>query len=181
MRKTGKITCFVAGIALCISLAGCTANTDRWAYIHEPDKEVLALSDNGKAVFKGDKYTYTKDDTFIVLKDSSGASFDHRYVMDGEKMIFYERSTYTRDGGSASDGIAGMWRQDNGWSFEFTSEGTFSEEGFFVGRYAVDEAAGTIKLMYADPIEDSLLYYSLDGDELTIDYPWPMVHVTKEQ
>ena len=38
-----------------------------------------------------------------------------------------------------------------------------------------DEEAGTIKLMYDDPIEDTLLYYSIDGDDMTIDYPWPMV------
>ena len=29
--------------------------------------------------------------------------------------------------------------------------------------------------MYNDPIEDAVLYYSLDGDKLAIEYPWPMV------
>ena len=33
--------------------------------------------------------------------------------------------------------------------------------------------------MYSDPIEDAVLYYSLDGDKLTIDYPWPMVVTQK--
>ena len=34
--------------------------------------------------------------------------------------------------------------------------------------------------MYLDPLQDTLLYYDLDGDELAIDYPWRMVHVSKD-
>ena len=160
----------------CLILAGCGAgNAEHWAYIHEPEKEVLTLGENGKAEYKGKKYSYTKDDTTITLRDDTGAEEAHRYVVDGEQMIFYERSVYTRDTRGQGEGLTGTWMCGNNL-YTFSPEGEFSEENIFFGRYAVDEAAGTIKLMYSDPIEDSLLYYHLEGDQLTIDYPWPMVH-----
>ena len=157
-------------------LGGCGKKTESWAYIHEPSKEILALYDNNKAEYKGEEYNYSKDDAYILLKDKSGEETKYRYIPDGDKMIFYETSTYKRDASTPGKGIVGLWTQDNGWLYQFTEQGTFSEENIFYGHYAVDEDAHTIKLMYDDPIEDAILYYSLDGDELTIDYPWPMVH-----
>ena len=166
-----------AALLICLVLAGCgQGNAEHWAYIHEPEKEVLTLGENGKAEFNGEKYSYTKDATSITFSDASDKKDSHRYVMDGDKMIFYERSTYTRYEQGAGDGIVGTWICGNNL-YTFTAEGEFSEENIFFGRYAVDEAAGSIKLMYSDPIEDALLYYQLDGDQLTIDYPWPMVRV----
>jgi hypothetical protein len=158
-------------------LGGC-GKAEKWAYTHEPDKEVLTLYDNGKAVFKDKEYTYTKDDTFYTLTDKQGNSEKHRYEMDKENMIFYEASTYQYDGEKTGSGIAGVWKQDNGWMFEFTKDGKFNEDGYFYGHYNVKENEGTIKLMYSDPLQDRILYYTLDGDKLTIEYPWPMMHVS---
>ena len=154
---------------------GCGAVTEKWAYSHEPDKEIIALSDNGKAEYKGEKYTYTRDDNYISLKDGSGNEEKLRYVLDGDQMTLYEKSMYHFNGEKDTEGIVGNWIQDNGWSYEFTGDGKFSEENIFFGRYTVDEENSCIRLMYDDPIEDAYLYYSLDGDLLTIDYPWPMV------
>ena len=171
----------VAGAAavmvLSMVLSACGAGTEKWAYIHEPGEEILELKSNGKAVYKSVEYTYSRDSDHITLTDAAGKSEEHRYVMDGDRMVFYERSVYTLDESEPSDGIIGVWKQDNGWQYQFTKEGKFSEESIFFGSYLVDEAAGTIKLMYDDPIEDALLYYELDSDgkHLTIDYPWPMV------
>ena len=164
-------------LALCMVLAGCGAKAERWAYIHEPEKEILQLRSNGRAIYKEAEYTYTKDDEHIILTDAAGKTEEHRYEMDGDKMIFYERSVYTLDESEPSEGIVGVWKQDNGWLYQFTKEGKFSEENIFFGSYSVDEAAGSIRLMYDDPIEDAILYYELDSDgkHLTIDYPWPMV------
>ncbi|MCR4764294.1 MAG: hypothetical protein K5696_12275 [Lachnospiraceae bacterium] len=175
---------FATLLMVCALLAGCGAGrTEHWAYIHAPEEEVLTLSADGSAVYKGEKVTCTKDGSFITLKDASGTESLHRYVMDGDKMIFYERSVYTRDAQVAGSGVVGVWTQDNGWSYQFTEEGTFSEESIFHGHYSVDEAGGSIRLMYDDPIEDAVLYYQLseDGNQLTIDYPWPMVHVDKSR
>ncbi|MCR5674630.1 MAG: hypothetical protein K6G16_02860 [Lachnospiraceae bacterium] len=166
----------IIGILCVLLLGGCGAKTQRWAYIHEPDKEILSLSSDGKAVFKDVKYTYTKDDSRITLTDASGNAEDHRYYMDGDQMVFYERSVYTLDEGTAGDGIVGVWK--NGKSeYEFTAKGTFNEDNAFFGHYEVDEQAGTIQFMYDAPLQDALLYYELDSDgkQLTIDYPWPMM------
>lgn len=160
-------------------LAGC-GNKESWAYIHDPETEILSLSDNGKAEYKGDNYSYTRDDKFLVLKDGNGNETKMRFIPDGDKMVLYESSTYTYDGEGEPDSILGVWTQDNGWLFEFTDKGTFTEENIFYGHYEVNEADHTIKLMYDEPMEDAILYYSLDGNELTIDYPWPMVRTQKK-
>ncbi|MCR5094469.1 MAG: hypothetical protein K6B72_10910 [Lachnospiraceae bacterium] len=180
MANLQHIKLTAALLLVCAVLTGCgdQGQAEHWAYIHEPEEEVLTLRDNGKAEYKGEKFSYTKDDSYITLKGDSGTDDPHRYVMDGDQMIFYERSTYTRDSQYGGEGIVGVWTQGNGWSFQFTETGEFSEETLFFGHYSVDEAAGTIKLMYDDPIQDSLLYYELDGDQLTIEYPWPMQQIT---
>ncbi len=173
---------WVLGISIVLTvsiLTGCGSKTEHWAYIHEPTEEIIALSDNGKATYKGSKYTYTKDDTYITLKDKSGGEESLRYEMNGDQMTLYEKSTYTRLGKAEGDGIVGVWTQDNGWSYQFTEDGHFSEEDIFFGRYTVDEANSCIRLMYDDPIEDAFLYYTLAGDSLTVAYPWPMVRVEK--
>lgn len=163
-----------AALICCALLTGCGAGAAHWAYNHEPEKEVLTLYGNGKAVFNGQDYTYTQDAEAIILTDASGSSESHRYQADGDKMTFYERGEYTRD--AAGDGVTGVWVHDNGRSsFEFTAEGTFSEDSIFHGHYNVDESAGTIKLMYDDPLEDAILYYEVTGDRMVIDYPWTLV------
>ena len=162
-------------ISCTLLLGGCGSKSEKWAYAYEPTKEVIELSDNGKAQYKGNNYTYTQDDNFIELKDKSGEVTDLRYEMEDGNMVLYEKSTYTYSGGEPSDGIIGLWTQDNGWSYQFTEDGKFSEENIFFGHYTVDEEKNCIRLMYDDPIEDAYLYYSLDGDKLTVDYPWPMV------
>ena len=170
----------VTMLALCASLVlfGCgkaAEKTESWAYIHEPSEEILSFYDDGEALYKGEKYSYSKDDSYIMLDDDNGDHLGLRYVMEGDTMLLYEKSTYEYDGQKDTDGIVGVWKQDNGWEYQFTDDGKFSEENIFFGRYTVDEENSCIKLMYDDPIEDAYLYYELDGDELTIDYPWPMV------
>ena len=171
------LSVLAAFAAAAFLLAGCGTRTDSYAYIHDPETEIIALSDNGKAVYKGNQYTYTQDDTYIYLKGKDNDTVQLRYIPNekDDGMILYEKSVYTYDGEGEPDGITGVWKQDNGWEYQFTDSGTFSEENIFFGHYAVDEKESSIRLMYDDPIEDAILYYSLDGNKLTIDYPWPMV------
>ncbi len=162
-----------------IMLAGCGSVKESWAYSHDPATEIISLSDNGKAVYNGVRYSYTQDDEFITLKDKKGTELKLRYIPDNEGMILYEKSVYEYQGEGEPDGIIGLWTQENGWSFEFTEDGKFGEESIFFGHYSIDESNSSIKLMYDDPIQDAILYYSLDGNKLTIDYPWPMVRTDK--
>ena len=175
MKTKIRVSVAAAFVFAAVLMTGCGKVVESWAYIHDPQTEILALYDNGRAVYKGSDYKYTKDDRYIVLTDKAGTETKLRYVPDGDKMLLYERSVYTYGGEGTPDSVVGAWGQDNGWSYEFTDKGTFSEESIFFGHYTVDENEHTIKLMYDDPIEDAILYYSLDGNELTVDYPWPMV------
>ena len=165
---------FLVIFAIMIIATGCGRKTESWAYSHEPTKETIALYDNGKAVYKGVGYKYVKDDSYITLTDKDKNEIKLRYIMDKNGMTLYEKSTYRPLDGQEHDGLVGSWTQDNGWSYVFTGDGQFSEEGIFFGRYSVDEEDSCIRLMYNDPIEDAYLYYTLNDDELIIDYPWPM-------
>ena len=174
--KVKNIVLFTAtSLLTALLLGGCGATSEEWAYVHDPSTEVLRLSDNGKAEYKGDSYSYTQDDNFIKLTSKKGETLTLRYEKEDDNMILYEKSTYSYNGDEPSDGIVGLWTQDNGWSYQFTEDGKFSEENIFFGHYVVDTEKSCIRLMYDDPIEDAYLYYTLDGDKLTVDYPWPMV------
>ena len=175
MKKLRVYSLAIAMLFVLTVLGGCGSKTEKWAYDYEPTEAVIALSEDGKATYKGNEYTYTKDDTYITLKDENGEQQKIRYEMNGDKMTLYEESTYTRVG--SGNGLVGDWQQSNGWSYVFTEDGKFSEESIFYGHYTVDEDNSRIKLMYDDPIEDAYLYYTLDGDKLTVAYPWPMVRV----
>ncbi len=176
----GKRSCLAAVMLLImLTVTGCGGTAESWAYDYEPTVEILNLGGNGKAVYKGEKYSkYVKDDEFITLSGKDG-ELKIRYEMDKDNMIFYEESTYTRSGDEGSSGVIGKWTQDNGWAFSFDANGQFVEDGFFGGHYSVNEENCTIKLMYSDPIPDAILYYSLDGDKLTIGYPWTLVKTEK--
>ncbi len=169
------LACFVI---TAFSLCACGAKADSWAYVHEPEKEILSLSDNGKAVYKGSNYKYTKDDSFITLKDDSDKELKLRYVQEvPEKMVLYEKLKLNYQGEGSPENVIGAWVDDNGRSsFQFTEKGTFAEDNIFYGHFNVDEGAKTIKLMYDEPLEDTVIYYELDGNTLTIDYPWALVH-----
>ncbi len=175
-----KLLSVLTGLVISMfALNACGGNAVSWAYIHDPETEIISLSDNGKAVYKGSNYKYTKDDFFITLKDRDGNEDKLRYVPgdDPEKtMILYEKTGYNYQGEGHPDSVIGVWVDDNNRSsFQFTDKGTFSEDNIFYGHYTFDEDASTIKLMYDEPLEDTILYYELDGDRLTVEYPWPMV------
>ncbi len=178
MKTVEKIYRFTSYFLVILSIAviatGCGRKTESWAYSHEPTKETIALYDNGKAVYKGVGYRYVKDDSYITLIDKDKNEIKLRYTMGKDGMTLYEKSTYKLAEGEKHDGLVGNWVQDNGWSYVFTDDGEFSEEGIFFGHYSVDEDDSCIRLMYNDPIEDAYLYYTLNDDELIIDYPWPM-------
>ncbi|WP_044914300.1 hypothetical protein [Butyrivibrio sp. WCE2006] len=180
-KSIRKLATVMAMLAAVMTIAtGCGKKTESWAYSHEPDKETIALYDNGKAVYKGKEYKYTKDDSCITLTDKEKNEIKLRYIKDGDSMTLYEKSVYKLSSEEDHDGIVGTWIQDNGWSYVFTKDGEFSEEGIFFGHYSVDEKENCIKLMYNDPIEDAYLYYTLNDDELIIDYPWPMTAINPD-
>ncbi len=166
---------------LSVLLMGCGETVDspivgKWAYIHDKETAVLELKSNGSAVYNNEKYSFTEDGQYIIL--SSGKDKQKlRYELVKDDLYLYEPATYIYASEGEPDGLIGVWANENKWSYEFTKEGTFREDGYFPGYYTVDEANSTIKLVYNDHFEDTTIYYSLDGNRLLVEYPWRMVRM----
>ena len=149
----------------------------KWAYIH--DKEAAALTiDNGKAVLDGTGYKCSYDDSFITLTNSDTETRKLRYLIAEDYLVLYKQTDYTYTGEGAPTGIVGLWEDtaDN-WSYEFTEEGNFVEDGFFSGTYKENPSEQTITLDYNEDFQDTVIYYSISGDQITIEYPWKMVKI----
>lgn len=181
-RKFALLMCMV--LVISFSLLGCGEPklsgpiNGKWAYIHDTETTALEIKDNGTAVLDGQKYDCTYDDSVISLTDKNGNTQSLRYLTSGSDGIYlFKTSTYKYDGAGSPDGIIGVWVDtSNGKSsFEFTDNGTFREDSYIPGYYYPDSETGSILLVYNDHYEDTLIYYTIDGDTLTVEYPWPMV------
>ena len=166
--------------AALLSFTGCSEEVEspligKWAYIHDAETTIINLKSNGKVVYNGNTYDYALDDEYIHLTGKNG-TLDLRYRYDGSEFLLYQTTEYLYVGEGTPDSILGTWQNtENRWSYEFTEDGTFNEDGYFPGYYTVDESARTVKLVYNDHFEDTVIYYTLSGNRLTIDYPWSMV------
>lgn len=175
-KKQSALTAFVLVILLMVS--GCAGSKSPlegdWAYNHDPETVILSLKGD-KAVFKGAEYAAAWSDEFLLLTADNGGTVTLRYERNKEGVLLYEPTDYVYDGEGEPEGLVGLWKDaaDN-WSFEFTENGTFKEDGYFPGLYSM-QADGTVKLVYNDMFPDTVLYYTIDGDTLRIEYPWQMV------
>ncbi len=186
-RVKGKVNFIVLAIVFTLCMTGCgkeaiqqnaeeTALLGKWCYVHDTSETVAKFSEDGSAEFEGEEYQYTCDGEFINLTDENGTVTKLRYLPEGEGMYVYLQSVYTRQMGADDAGIVGVWLcEDKGWTFEFTSNGTFMEDGVSTGYYTVDEETQTIKLVYETALADTVFYFTLTGNELSIEYPWLMI------
>lgn len=141
-----------------------------WGYIHEPETTVLSFKGD-KVTFDGPKYSFTADGTYLHLT-SGDTSVELRYMISGKHFYVYRTTEYTYTGEGTPEGLAGKWENPNKWSFEFSDDGQFVEDGYFPGSYTSDGKA--FKLMYTDHFEDTVCFYTIDGNTLTVEYPWEM-------
>lgn len=186
MKKIRFAAAFLLTMALTL-LAGCGKKdtisgsfVGEWGYIHEPEVSALVLEADGDAVLDNVKYTYRSEDGKLVLTAKDGGAVTNmKYVADGDDgMYIYKTARYNYSGDGNAEGIIGVWNNDSSsMSFEFTGEGTFKEDGYFPGYYFEDTANHTIKLVYNDHFEDTVIYYSVDNNVLTVEYPWKMVRI----
>lgn len=180
MKKIKLFAVMTALVVAVLSLTGCSEKitspiVGEWAYIHDDQTVVLSLSANGKASYKGEKYSYTEDGQYITL--SSGKNkLRLRYELNNDDLYVYEPTTYVYVGNDTPNGLIGAW-QCAKWSFEFYDDGTFREDGYFPGYYTVSEDGTSFKLMYTDHFEDTTCYFAINGDELLVEYPWRMVRM----
>ena len=180
-RSLNRIIVTCLSVICLIMAAGCSkTSTEEWAYIHDKGTTILSLSDNGKAAFNDGKYSYTLENDVLTLTDKDGNVTSMRFIPDGDQRLLYQTVIYEFKGEGQPDGIVGYWQEvDGNLSFEFTENGTFREDYYSPGYYFTDEENGIIKLVYNDMYPDTYIYYQLDGNTLTVDYPWPVVHTEK--
>lgn len=182
MKKRITLVCVL--LLVLVTLAACGDDNNKlngkWAYVHDTETAILVLKSNGTAIYNNDKYSYTYDDSFITLKASDGKDLKLRYEFDGADMFLYQPTVYVYDSEEVPDGLPGVWKgkEVEGWEFEFTESGEFKEDGYFPGYYVDDPENSRAKLIYNDQFEDTMIYYSIEGNELTIEYPWRMVKMS---
>ena len=199
MRMIKKIVLMLLLVSSLSVLYGCSKESselESWAYIYDKATEILRLNsdgtasyelkvyEDGKQVKKKQEYSsYIKDDSFITLKDENGGELKIRYIKTDTGIDLYEKTEYTAILRKSENGIAGVWADKNNsdYFYEFTEEGTFNEDGYFTGIYSLDEKEGIINLTYDGNSSKAVLYYTILGDSVFIEYPWPMVRTEKDQ
>ncbi len=144
----------------------------KWAYNHDADKTAMRIEADGQAKLDGTRYTYTEDENGLLLTDRNGEEVRVKFKDNENEVFVYKPMYFTAEG--ASDGVVGVWKCGNN-SFEFSSKGTFMEDGYFPGYYFVDEEKGEIKLAYTEVFEDTVIPFELTDTGLKLDYPWVMV------
>ncbi|MBO4668501.1 MAG: hypothetical protein J5648_00830 [Lachnospiraceae bacterium] len=183
---------------MCFILTGCKEDTknkedlsnvaERWAYSHETDKAVLILYKDGTASFNGIKYkSYEVTDKSYKFTAEDGTVTEHRYYdgkdFDGQSRRYIYRKMYYQlvpDLLTGDSPVIGYWQGVGEYeklSYQFTDKGTFYEDETLPGHYFVDEDEGSILLSYDGYLSNTLIYYSIDGDKMTVDYPWGMVQM----
>ena len=152
--------------------------TGEWAYLHDKEKAAFTVTSNGKATLDGVTYDCKYDDSFITLSASDSNTKKLRYVLTDEGLVLYKSTDYTYSGDGIPTDIIGSWEDTkDSWSYDFSTEGDFVEDGFFSGTYKVNTSDNTIVLDYNEDFQDTTIYYSLSGNTLTIEYPWKMVKI----
>ena len=179
-KKLPALVCTM--LLLIVLLAACNGkNSDssykgNWSYSYEPKEPALLVKNGGKAKLDGKTFTYTEEEGILRLENKAGDLAYAKFKNDDKKHIFlYKHTIYT---GTKNDGLIGKWTSGK-WSFEFTSGGTFIEDGYFPGYYSVDEKNSAIILIYNDQFENTIVPYELKGNKLILDYPWEMVKTRK--
>ena len=155
-----------------------------WAFNYEPTVSVLVVNEDGTALWKDTEYTWEDDGTFLLLKDKEENELAIRYLAEDDRMLIFLASDYTRTAKDKDEEIFGAWKMDGsyGSSFIFEKDMRFMEDGAFVGRFTLDEDAGTFTLKYEPSyFEDTTCYFIREGDRMTVEYPWTIEPTREEE
>jgi hypothetical protein len=178
---------FVSLVVLCLLVtAGCLGENaagafpaGEWAFNHAPETVVLAVREDGSAVYDGKGFTWESDGCFLTLTDAEGEKSSFRYAVEDESVRIFLPGEYTRVDKLTDEEIWGVWVKDGSQmsSFVFEKDGRFMEDGTFVGSYTVDPEAETILLKYqpAGYFNDTLCYFIREADHMAVYYPWILI------
>ncbi|MBO4398552.1 MAG: hypothetical protein J5795_00300 [Lachnospiraceae bacterium] len=159
--------------------------SQQWVYIHDRGNLAMVFYKDGTALYNGEKYkSYEEGEEKIRLTSEDGTVTDIRYfdetTKDGEKRRTIYRITDYKLTPSSLMGdspVIGYWIvPEKNWSYQFTEKGTFLEDGVLPGYYYVNDD-GTIRLNYEGNLPETVFYYSVHDDVMTIEYPWVMAEM----
>lgn len=177
-RRYISLICMISMVVAFLTGCGKTAFEGEWAYIH--DDQTVALKIHGsQAELDGVKCKATMNEDVLVLKAKDGTVYE---IESGDKdgeITLYKYTTYVYDGEGEPQDLIGTWTSSENWSFEFTDDGTFKEDGYFPGFFIDNKEDHTFSLIYNDHFIDTVCGYTIDGNQLTVRYPWPMVKPVK--
>ena len=187
VMKKVSLTGAALVILLCFSViaAGCAEGfpVGDWAFIHAPEESVLLLREDGTAVLQGREYTWQDDAENGFLRFASdGEETSLRYLATEDKIQLYFPVEYNRVEDVPGEGLIGAWvsKESEMSNFIFRQDGMFLEDGTFTGTFKPDAETGSLLLAYIKYFDDTLCYFSLEGDKvLKLDYPWSMVETQK--
>ena len=148
-----------------------------WVYPDTPDAPVLFVSQDGAVLFEAHRYALRTDEPFCWLEPEDEALPALRCRIDDETILLYRQDVYARHPKDQGSGLPGAWLSTTGGGvFILGGDGLFMEDGLFTGTYTVDEAAQSFRLHYHEDFADTVCYYTLGEDRLTIEYPWKLIH-----
>ena len=187
VKKRVSLTGAVLVILLCFSVIAAAGAegfpAGDWAFIHAPEESVLLLREDGTAVLKGREYTWQDDAENGFLRFASdGEETSLRYLVTEDKVQLYFPAEYNRVEDVPGEGLIGAWigKDSEMSTFIFRQDNMFLEDGTFTGTFRQDKDTGSLLLAYVKYFDDTLCYFSLEGnDVLKVDYPWSMVETQK--
>ena len=187
VKKRVSLTGAVLVILLCFSVIAAAGAegfpAGDWAFIHAPEESVLLLREDGTAVLKGRDCTWQDDAENGFLRFASeGEETSLRYLVTEDKIQLYVPVEYNRVEDVPGEGLIGAWigKDSEMSTFIFRQDGMFLEDGTFTGTFRQDNETGSLLLAYIKYFDDTLCYFSLEGnDVLKVDYPWSMVETQK--
>ena len=168
----------ILGIMAAASAEAAGFRPGDWAFNHEPEKSVLLLRDDGTAVWQGQECAWKDDGEYLHLVQDNGEDIPIRYLATEEKTLIWLPTEYVRAEGIPGEGLLGAWigKESAGSTFIFREDGMFLEDGTFTGTFTVDPEKGSVLLVYIKYFDDTLCYFSLEGNDiLKMEYPWPLV------
>ena len=103
--RNGKRSCLGAVLLLLmLTVTGCGGTAESWAYDYEPTVEILNLGGNGKAVYKGEKYSkYVKDDAIDLTE--VGITAEDIKIKIGSAYPYEGEGTMNIKGRNLMDGL----------------------------------------------------------------------------
>lgn len=156
-----------------------TALVGEWVCRDETKITVITLNENGSAVYGGLALSWRNADGALLLTDGTGETIRIIYEETENGLTAWLPTRFTRISEIGKGGeITGTWKADgkSDSSFVFTEDSRFLEDGVFTGSFVQDSESGKITLKYVmGMFEDTVIYYSFDGDAMVISYPWQLV------